>query len=187
MFPPTYAVPPRLFAASESKRWVRVVVVVLPSLPVTAMTVAGVASQNHSISEVSRAPRRTASGISPASGLMPGERKMTAFCSSPPQSPRVGSLPHINTAPRSASFFAASPRASNSFPSRISMSAPMSASISASGRFETPMPSIIAFPRGAVKRRSFIFSDNIKQARFFQDNYSHYIICIFSPARKTSR
>ena len=59
-----------------------VVVVVLPSEPVTAMTRQGHRSKNTSISDVSSAPAATARRIWGASGLRPGVRKITSAPSS---------------------------------------------------------------------------------------------------------
>ena len=57
-------------------REVRVVVVVLPSDPEMAMTLASVKARNSSISEERMAPASTAARISGRWGRMPGERKM---------------------------------------------------------------------------------------------------------------
>ena len=53
-----------------------VVVVVLPSLPVTPITLPGHNSNTNSISEVRTAPLSTSATISGVSGLQLGERKI---------------------------------------------------------------------------------------------------------------
>ena len=54
------------------------VVVVLPSLPVTARSLQGQTWKNASISEVSSAPRARACSSSGTSGRRPGVRKITS-------------------------------------------------------------------------------------------------------------
>ena len=56
-----------------------VVVVVLPSEPVTAMVLQGQTWKNTSISEVMTAPLALACAKAGMSGRMPGERKMTSW------------------------------------------------------------------------------------------------------------
>ena len=76
MLPPTKTRRPfPSFAASASSSLqVSVVVVVLPSEPVTAKIFAGHRAKNSSISEVSTAPFCTAAAMPSRSGRMPGER-----------------------------------------------------------------------------------------------------------------
>ena len=72
MFPPRWTVLPAAFSSSETM----VVVVVFPSLPVTAISVQGATRKNTSISEVMTLPRWAAASSSGTSGRRPGVRKM---------------------------------------------------------------------------------------------------------------
>ena len=74
MLPPTYT----LFPAALSSSAMMVVVVVLPSLPVTAMVLQGQTWKNTSISEVMTLPRSFAAISSGTSGRRPGVRKITS-------------------------------------------------------------------------------------------------------------
>ena len=74
MFPPTWTVRPARRSSSE----MMVVVVVLPSLPVTAIMGQGHTSKKASISLVSRLPRSTAAAMGGRSGRRPGVRKITS-------------------------------------------------------------------------------------------------------------
>ena len=74
MFPPRWTRLPAAFKNSDTI----VVVVVLPSLPVTAQMGQGQTSKNASISLVRTAPRSTAARSSGRSGRIPGVRKITS-------------------------------------------------------------------------------------------------------------
>ncbi len=74
MFPPRCTVRP----ADRNNSAMMVVVVVLPSLPVTAMMGQGQTSKNASISLVSLLPLPMASVSSGRSGRIPGVRKITS-------------------------------------------------------------------------------------------------------------
>ena len=71
IFPPT-----KVLAVSDKNLPVSVVVVVFPSLPVTAKVLALVYFKKLSISDVSIAPFESADNISGISGRIPGERKI---------------------------------------------------------------------------------------------------------------
>ena len=75
MLPPSQTVFPSAFSISE----ISVVVVVLPSDPVTAMMGQGQTSKNTSISEVMVLPLARAASSSGASGRRPGVRKITSW------------------------------------------------------------------------------------------------------------
>ena len=72
MLPPRWTVYPAFFSISE----IRVVVVVFPSLPVTAMILQGQTWKKTSISEVSTLPFSMAARKGGISGRIPGERKI---------------------------------------------------------------------------------------------------------------
>ena len=74
MLPPRWTVRP----VASSSFAMMVVVVVLPSEPVTAISVQGQTSKKTYISLVSRLPRSTAAASSGTSGRRPGVRKMTS-------------------------------------------------------------------------------------------------------------
>ena len=74
MLPPRYTV----FPAARSISAMMLVVVVLPSLPVTPMIVHGQTSKNISISDVTMLPRAFAPSSAGTSGRMPGVRKTTS-------------------------------------------------------------------------------------------------------------
>ena len=74
ILPPTWTVRPEARRSSA----IIVVVVVLPSLPVTAMMEQGQTSKNTSISEVTTPPRARQASRAGTSGRMPGERKITS-------------------------------------------------------------------------------------------------------------
>ena len=74
MLPPRYTV----FPAARSISAMMLVVVVLPSLPVTPMIVHGQTSKKISISDVTTLPRAFASSSAGTSGRMPGVRKTTS-------------------------------------------------------------------------------------------------------------
>ena len=74
MFPPRWTV----FPAARSSSAMMVVVVVFPSLPVTARMGQGQTSKKTSISLVSVLPRSTAALSSGRSGRIPGVRKITS-------------------------------------------------------------------------------------------------------------
>lgn len=75
MLPPTWTVWP----AARSSWAMMVVVVVLPSDPVTAMMGQGQTSKNTSISEVMVLPLARAASSSGTSGRRPGVRKITSW------------------------------------------------------------------------------------------------------------
>ena len=77
MLPPTHTRLPALFSSSA----MMVVVVVLPSEPVTAMMGHGQTWKKTSISLVKSAPRATHAAISGTSGRRPGVRKITSASS----------------------------------------------------------------------------------------------------------
>ena len=74
MLPPTCTLYPAALSSSE----IMVVVVVLPSLPVTAMILQGQTRKKTSISEVISAPRSRAASNAGTSGRRPGVRKITS-------------------------------------------------------------------------------------------------------------
>ena len=126
---------PREFAYSSRNLPVRVVVVVFPSLPVTAKLLAPEKSRRSSISEVTSAPRARAVCNPSISGRIPGERKII---SSSILSKQVS--PDTKRTPFSTSAKALSPSSAGAFLSLMTTVSPIFERSSAIGRLETPSP-----------------------------------------------
>ena len=136
IFPPTCTVFPsacNIFA-------IRVVVVVLPSEPVTAKIVAGQISKNTSISLVTAIPLLRAASSSGRLKLIPGVLKIisTSRLSRYPS-------PNFNSAPAFSSLSAMSPICSLVLRSQAITLAPLSRKFSISGVLLIPIPHIAIF------------------------------------------
>ena len=131
ILPPRCTVKPCAFKSSE----IMVVVVVFPSLPVTAIILHGHSLKKTSISDVTSAPLADAAVRCSSKGMSPGVLKMISkFSSSRYLSPRQ------NLAPRLESCSCSVPRASAFLLSQAVTSQPRSSSFSISGVLLTPMP-----------------------------------------------
>ena len=133
IFPPSQTVKPRAFNSSE----MMVVVVVLPSEPVTATIRQGHTWKKASISEVMRAPRSFAATSSGLNGCRPGVRKITSSV----RSVRYPSPSTSRQPDRSSSSAISGPSFSRLRASRAVTSHPASSSSRSNGRLLTPIPS----------------------------------------------
>ena len=131
MLPPTWTV----FPAARSSSAMIVVVVVLPSDPVTAMIGQGQTWKNSSISEVKTLPRATASRSCGTSGRRPGVRKITSCV----RFSRYPS-PSCSAAPAPSSSPASSPRSARLRRSQAVTEIPSRQSSFTSGVLLTPIP-----------------------------------------------
>ena len=136
MLPPSQTVFPAAFSISE----IRVVVVVLPSDPVTARIVQGQTSKKTSISLVTSAPRLRRASMAGLHGCIPGVRNRTS-ASTPSRypSPTRSLQPSFSSSRTSASSF------SRVVLSQPVTSQPYSSSSRTRGRLLTPRPSTAIF------------------------------------------
>lgn len=143
MLPPSQTVWPAAFSISL----ISVVVVVLPSEPVTAIRWQGQTSKNTSISEVILAPRSRRVVMAGLPGCIPGVRKTTS-ASTPSKypSPRLSSQPAFSSSRTSPSSF------SRGVLSQPTTWQPNSSSSRTRGRLLTPRPRTAVFlPRRLSK------------------------------------
>ena len=145
-----------------------VVVVVLPSEPVTAMILHGQTAKNASISLVTTAPASRSCLSAGISGCIPGVRKTISACT-----PSKYPSPTWSVAPSFSSSKTSSSSLSREVLSQARTVSPRSSSMRMSGRFETPMPSTaMRLPRKPSKYAetfSFMVSSS------FSRLYLHYI------------
>ena len=136
MLPPSQTVFPAAFSISDTS----VVVVVLPSEPVTAKSVQGQTSKKTSISLVTSAPRLRRASMAGLHGCMPGVRNRTS-ASTPSRypSPTRSLQPAFSSSRTSASSL------SRGVLSQPVTSQPYSSRRRTSGRLLTPRPSTAIF------------------------------------------